>query len=47
VHHAAPALRALYEAPYALIRPDQVVAWRGSDARRALRILRKALGFTW
>ncbi len=47
VHHAAPALRALYEAPYALIRPDQVVAWRGSDARRAVRILRKALGFTW
>ncbi len=26
-----PALRGLYEADYALIRPDQTVAWRGSD----------------
>lgn len=35
-------LRALYEAPLALIRPDHVVAWRGDatvDARRVLRIV--------
>jgi hypothetical protein len=47
VRHAAPALRALYEAPLALVRPDQVVAWRGSHARGAERILRKATGFSW
>ena len=47
VHHPAPALRALYEAPLALIRPDQVVAWRGRLARGAERILRKANGFSW
>ena len=47
VRHAAPALRELYEAPLALIRPDQVVAWRGSQARGAERILRKAIGFSW
>ncbi|MEZ5752111.1 MAG: FAD-dependent oxidoreductase [Paracoccaceae bacterium] len=27
-----PALRDLYEAPLALIRPDQIVGWRGTDA---------------
>ncbi|MCG2591714.1 FAD-dependent oxidoreductase [Ramlibacter sp. XY19] len=32
VRHEDPALRALYEAPLVLIRPDQVVAWRGADA---------------
>jgi hypothetical protein len=47
VHHPAPALRTLYEAPLALIRPDQVVAWRGSQARGAERILRKVVGFSW
>jgi hypothetical protein len=47
VRHAAPELRALYEAPLALIRPDQVVAWRGSPSRGAERILRKAIGFSW
>lgn len=26
-----PGLRGLYEADYALIRPDQTVAWRGND----------------
>ena len=31
VRHADPALRELYGAPLALIRPDQIVAWRGSD----------------
>ena len=44
VRHASPALRALYEAPLALVRPDQVVAWRGSDAAQAGRVLRIASG---
>ncbi|GAB3648403.1 FAD-dependent oxidoreductase [Ramlibacter alkalitolerans] len=47
VHHGAPALRDLYEAPLALIRPDQIVAWRGAQARGAERILRRAIGFSW
>jgi 2-polyprenyl-6-methoxyphenol hydroxylase-like FAD-dependent oxidoreductase len=47
VHHPAPALRELYEAPLALIRPDQIVAWRGAQERGAERILRKVLGFSW
>jgi len=47
VRHPAPALRELYEAPLALVRPDQIVAWRGSHARGAERILRKAAGFSW
>ncbi|MDB5750165.1 MAG: hypothetical protein JWP65_586 [Ramlibacter sp.] len=42
VRHAAPALRELYEAPLALIRPDQIVAWRGFDARDAAAVLRSA-----
>lgn len=41
---ALPALRALYEAPLALIRPDQIVAWRGSDSSDALRVLKVASG---
>jgi 2-polyprenyl-6-methoxyphenol hydroxylase-like FAD-dependent oxidoreductase len=44
VRHEAAALRDLYEAPLALIRPDQVVAWRGSDAADALNVLRIASG---
>lgn len=44
VHHPDPALRELYEAPLALIRPDQIVAWRGSDAADAERVLRRARG---
>ncbi len=39
VRHTDQALRTLYEAPLALIRPDQIVAWRGSDASEAIRIL--------
>ena len=39
-----PALRALYEAPLALIRPDQIVAWRGSDAGDAERVLARVTG---
>jgi 2-polyprenyl-6-methoxyphenol hydroxylase-like FAD-dependent oxidoreductase len=44
VRHPAPALRALYEAPLALVRPDQVVAWRGHAAAEAARVLRQASG---
>ncbi len=45
VHHSAPELLALYQAPWVLIRPDQVVAWRGQDDRQALQVLQQALGF--
>jgi 2-polyprenyl-6-methoxyphenol hydroxylase-like FAD-dependent oxidoreductase len=45
VHHAQPELLALYEAPLVLIRPDQIVAWRGSDERQAQAILSQALGY--
>lgn len=39
-----PALLALYEAPLALIRPDQIVAWRGRDASDAERVLARVTG---
>lgn len=44
VRHSAAELAELYEAPLALIRPDQMVAWRGSEARQALAVLRQAIG---
>jgi hypothetical protein len=44
VTQAAPALAALYEAPLVLIRPDQIVAWRGHDDRRAAEVLARASG---
>jgi 2-polyprenyl-6-methoxyphenol hydroxylase-like FAD-dependent oxidoreductase len=44
VHHAQPEILALYEAPLALIRPDQIVAWRGHDDRQAQAVLAQALG---
>ncbi|WP_439519991.1 FAD-dependent oxidoreductase [Hydrogenophaga sp.] len=44
VRHADPALRTLYEAPLVLIRPDQIVAWRGLDASLAARILATCTG---
>lgn len=37
-------LRDLYEAPLALIRPDQIVAWRGDDAGGARQVIATALG---
>lgn len=37
-----PELRALYEAPLALVRPDQIVAWRGSSDAHAAAVLRQA-----
>lgn len=44
--HALAELRALYEAPLALIRPDHVVAWRGCDAQAARQVWRRVLGHT-
>ena len=38
-------LRLLYEAPLALIRPDQIVAWRGDHTRHARQILAQANGY--
>jgi 2-polyprenyl-6-methoxyphenol hydroxylase-like FAD-dependent oxidoreductase len=38
-------LRDLYQADLALIRPDQIVAWRGNNARAAPTIVRQVLGF--
>ncbi|MDP3702030.1 MAG: FAD-dependent oxidoreductase [Hylemonella sp.] len=43
VRHAAPDLAKLYEAPLALIRPDQIVAWRGRNDRSACDVLAQAL----
>ncbi len=40
------ALRDLYEAPLALIRPDQVVAWRGKSCSDAERVLARSCGWT-
>ena len=44
--HIAGQLRDLYEADLALIRPDQIVAWRGSAAQAGAlgRVLARALG---
>ena len=39
-----PSLHALYEAPLALIRPDQIVAWRGPTADEAARVLMRVTG---
>ncbi len=41
-----PGLRALYEAPLALIRPDHIVAWRGISDADASKVLRQALGWS-
>jgi len=45
VRHEQPDLLALYEAPLTLIRPDQIVAWRGHDDRQAPAVLAQALGY--
>ena len=44
VAHASRVLRQLYEAPLTLIRPDQIVAWRGMDAVHAADVLRRVTG---
>ena len=36
--------RDLYQADLALIRPDQIVAWRGNAASGAAAVLRRAAG---
>jgi hypothetical protein len=36
--------RDLYEADLALIRPDQIVAWRGNAAGDAASVLRQVSG---
>ena len=38
------ALRDLYEAPLVLIRPDQIVAWRGTSAAAAQSVLDQVTG---
>jgi 2-polyprenyl-6-methoxyphenol hydroxylase-like FAD-dependent oxidoreductase len=45
VAHPSAALRDLYQAPLALIRPDQIVAWRGADADAADAVLRRVSGW--
>jgi 2-polyprenyl-6-methoxyphenol hydroxylase-like FAD-dependent oxidoreductase len=44
VRHTSNDLLALYEAPLTLIRPDQIVAWRGHDDTQAQAILAQLLG---
>ena len=44
VHQPSSEILALYEAPMALIRPDQIVAWRGHDAKQAPAVLSQVLG---
>lgn len=46
VDHAAPDLLALYGKPLALIRPDQIVAWRGDGAADAASVLARVLART-
>jgi 2-polyprenyl-6-methoxyphenol hydroxylase-like FAD-dependent oxidoreductase len=44
VRHSSNELAQLYEATLILIRPDQMVAWRGSDGAQAEAILKQASG---
>ncbi|MEQ9643799.1 MAG: FAD-dependent oxidoreductase [Alphaproteobacteria bacterium] len=41
----SPEARDLYDADLALIRPDQIVAWRGNDDRQAVEVIRRVTGF--
>jgi hypothetical protein len=43
---AGPEARELYGADLALIRPDQIVAWRGGSASKALAVLSQVCGRT-
>jgi len=45
VRCAEPRLLELYEAPLALVRPDQVVAWRGERSAGARGVLGAATGY--
>lgn len=44
VTHPGPDILALYELPLVLIRPDQIVAWRGHEAHHAKTVLAQVLG---
>ena len=44
VHLRDNSVRDAYQADYALIRPDQIVAWRGNDAKAALNALERLRG---
>lgn len=45
VRHSSSELAQLYEAHLVLIRPDQIVAWRGGNAIHAEAILKQTCGF--
>jgi hypothetical protein len=38
------ALQALYEAPLVLLRPDHIVAWRGTSVNGAAEVLARVSG---
>jgi len=44
IHRPDARLRELYEADLVLIRPDQIVAWRGNDRADAVALFRRLLG---
>lgn len=44
VHLARAPLRELYQAPLVLIRPDQIVAWRGASDAAAAPVLARVMG---
>lgn len=44
IDNAAAELEGLYEAPLVLVRPDQIVAWRGGDDTDARRVIETVLG---
>jgi 2-polyprenyl-6-methoxyphenol hydroxylase-like FAD-dependent oxidoreductase len=44
VHQPSSEILALYEAPMVLIRPDQIVAWRGQNGLQAQAVLTQVLG---
>ena len=41
---ASSEARELYQSDLALIRPDQMVAWRGSNGSQAAAVLRQSAG---
>jgi 2-polyprenyl-6-methoxyphenol hydroxylase-like FAD-dependent oxidoreductase len=45
VHHPHPELVSLYQAKLVLIRPDQIVAWRGDHDNQAAEVLDRTLGW--
>jgi hypothetical protein len=45
VRLSEPGLRALYEAPLTLIRPDHIVCWRGDAVTDATAVMDQVLGW--